>query len=385
MECITKLCTGCRTCELLCPTKSISMKSDSEGFLAPSINQVTCVDCGICQKCCPQNRDVKSLTPSSVYAFRYKVEDELYKSASGGAFVSIARYFIGNGGVVYGAAYVDADLHVAHIRVSNTDSLSQLQSSKYVQSNTLQTFMDVKKDLLAGFKVLYSGTPCQIAGLKVFLKKDFDKLLTVDLICHGVPSPLLFEKYIQWLSNKISKVEAYNFRDKSRGWGLSFKANSKKKVFKNKGVLDPYYFHFLEGNTYRECCYECRYCRKERVGDITIGDYWGIEKEHPDFFSAKGVSCVLVNTPKGKIAFNEVKEKQYCIDSSFDQVALHNGNLLHSTKRNEIRNQIYTGIKDKPVGKFFNENMAYPRPLAAKIKAIIPLKIIMIIKRLLLL
>lgn len=383
MNSITDRCTGCRTCEKVCPKQSISMITDIEGFLIPSIDQNTCIDCKLCQKRCPQNGLEVWKEPIAIYAVRDKNDKEIYRSASGGAFAVLANFAIEqHNAVVFGAAYIDENLHVGHLYIDDVNDLYKLQSSKYVQSNTLDTYAVVKKNLNDGRKVVYSGTPCQIAGLKSYINKDDENLLTIDLICHGVPSPLLFEKYLEWLSIKTSKIISYNFRDKSRGWGLKYKVKTKTKTKVLSGVLDPYYYHFLEGNTYRESCYYCRYCRKERVGDITIGDYWGIEKEHPNFFSTKGVSCVLVNTSKGMEAFSAVQEKLHCIESSFDQVALHNGNLLRSTKRNEIRNHIYDGIRNKPINQFFCENMVYPRSLKARIKSMIPSKIEMFLKKL---
>ena len=381
MKDITNLCTGCRTCEQLCPTGSISMESDQEGFLIPLINQSTCIDCQLCVKRCPQNHLMESKVPSSVYAFRYKEEEELLNSASGGAFIAIAHHVIESGGIVYGAAYIDDDLHVAHVKVDNIENLSRLQSSKYVQSNTLQTYKDVKNNLLLGRTVLYSGTPCQIAGLKSFLKKEYETLLTVDVICHGVPSPLLFEKYIQWLSKKISKIVCYNFRDKSSGWGLGYKARAKARALTLPGELDPYYYHFLEGNTYRECCYQCKYAKKSRVSDLTIGDYWGIEKEHPNFYSIKGVSCVLVNSKNGRVAFDSIQKDSYILESTFEKVSNENGNLLHPTKRSALRDNIYKGINSKDVDAFFSENLKFKKDIKSIVKAYIPGRLKMMLKK----
>lgn len=382
MEKITEFCTGCRACEQLCPTRSITMSPDKEGFLMPFVSQETCIDCLLCQKRCPQNSISASTTSSSVYAFRNKDDSTLFNSASGGSFVAFACYIIENGGVVYGAAYVDDDLHVEHIRVDNLQELVKLQSSKYVQSNPQNTYSEVLKDLQNGINVLYSGTPCQIAGLKSFLKKDYDGLLTIDLICHGVPSPLLFEKYIQWMSLHFSKIVEYDFRDKSAGWGLGYKYKTVDKSKAKPGVLDPYYYHFLKGNTYRECCYKCKYTKPDRIADITIGDYWGIEKEHPGFYSNKGVSCILLNSKKGELLFEKIRLYAYVLESTFDKVAKHNDNLLLPTERHSIRNSIYRGLNEKSLDMFFSENMKYPRSFMAILKSFISPKMILHIKRL---
>lgn len=379
---VNLLCTGCRACELKCSHHAITMIQDEEGFLCATIDMNKCTGCGLCLKICPQSYPVESHNPIAVYALRDKDDDEIYKSASGGAFAVLARTAIEKqNAVVFGAAYTDKDLHVGHIAISGIEKLSSLQGSKYVQSNTLETFKEVKSSLGEERRVIYTGTPCQIAGLKAFLQKDYANLLTVDLICHGVPSPLLFEKYLSWLSVKYSKVVKYDFRDKSGGWGLNMKAILISKTVKKRGILDPYYYHFLEGNTYRECCYYCRYCRKERVGDITIGDYWGIEVEHPDFLSTKGISCVLINTPKGIAAFDEMRGNVFHLESSFDKIARHNGNLLHPTHRKFIRNIIYDGIEDKALEVFFKNNLSFPVSIRSRAKAIVPMKTRLFIKK----
>lgn len=383
MDKITEFCTGCRTCEQLCPTNSISIRPDHEGFLEPVIDKMTCIDCGLCSKRCPQNK-LQVLSPSqNVYGFRYKDSNTLYHSASGGAFVALAKYILEQNGVVYGSVYVDQNMHVCHVRVDDLKDLKRLQGSKYVQSDTQHTFNEVLLDLKEGLKVLYSGTPCQIAGLKSYLNKNYDTLVTVDIICHGVPSPLLFEKYILWMSNKYSKIIEYNFRDKKGGWGLTAMASTKTKIIQRYCNLDPYYFHFLEGNTYRESCYKCQYARAERVSDITIGDYWGIEDEHPEFYSEKGVSCVLINTTKGEEIFKKIKDKAICIESTLEKVSHQNGNLNHPTNRNSIRDYIYNGINDKGLNDFFSDNMKFKIRFVDVIKSHVPSQLKIYLKKVL--
>lgn len=380
MDKITDLCTGCRTCEQLCAHKAIQMVEDNEGFITASINQELCVDCGLCQKRCPQNTPVEKSTTKSVYAIRLKDDEMLYRSASGGAFAGIAKAWIEEGGVVVGVVY-DKEWNAHHICATTMEELQQTQSSKYVQADTRQTYNEVKKLLQEGKRVLFSGTGCQIGGLKAFLHKDYDNLLTMDLICHGVASPLLFKKYIEWLGDKSgSPILEYDFRDKKGGWGLGYKYKYKCTYKYKNCTMDPYFFRFLKGYTYRESCFQCNYCKPERAGDITIGDYWGIEKEHSGFFNTKGVSCILINTDKGMNAWEKYNQLYHSIESTFDQVARHNGNLLHPTHRDTIRDHIYGGISE--TNWFANNFAASFRPsLKVKIKNMVPMWVRLMLKK----
>ncbi len=372
MDKITDYCTGCRACEQLCAHHAISMVPDKEGFLTACIDEDKCVDCGLCRKRCPQNTLVEKSSPQLSMAVRDKDDAELKASASGGAFAAVAKVILAHGGMVVGAAYND-DLTVSHIVVESAEDLPLLQSSKYVQSNTEATYRQVKEALKQGREVLYSGTPCQIGGLKSFLHRDYESLYTMDLICHGVASPKLFAKYLVWLGGKMKgKIIGYDFRDKSCGWGLDYMTKTKTKTKTKPSTLDPYYFHFLKGTTYRECCYRCRYCSKERVGDITIGDYWGIEKEHPDFYSTKGVSCMLMNTDKGVELWKMVSDKFYSLESTFEKVARANHNLSRPTNRSSLRDTIYQHIDDMEVNEYFATQLAIPFNVKARIKLLLP-------------
>ena len=320
--------------------------------------------------------------PQRVVAARYKNEKILYKSASGGAYAAIAEYVLRKRGVVFGVVY-DEKWNAFFTYAEKDEQLEPILSSKYVQADTRDSYAEVKKQLINGRKVLYCGTGCQIGGLKSYLQKDYDNLITVDLICHGVTSPLLFRKYIHWLGDKCGAlITEYDFRDKKGGWGLGYKYKYKYKYKYRNCNLDPYYYHFLKGNAYRECCYKCNYCSKGRCGDLTIGDYWGIEKEHPDFYSTKGVSVLLVNTMKGEKCLEECEHLFYLCESSFEKAAKHNYNLQNPTKRNDaIRNIFYDGID------YLNfEDLPYIRKFkpswASRLKAIAPLRLKLFFKQL---
>ena len=379
---ITDFCTGCRACEQLCPKNCISMKVSEEGFLFACIDESICINCGLCHKRCPQNNIQEKHEPLNVLAVRYNKDAELKNSASGGAFVAVAHEMLSQGGVVFGAAYLD-DWKVGHISVRTATELWKLQGSKYVQSDTQKTYAEVKAYLDEGKMVLFSGTPCQIGGLRAFLRKDYDNLLTIDLICHGVASPILFQKYIEWLGRTTKgKILYYNFRDKSGGWGLGYRAKTKTKT-KTKtrpANLDPYYYHFLKGDTYRECCYHCIYCTKGRVGDITVGDYWGIEKEHPSFYSTKGVSVMLLNTDKAVKWFELTKGMFHVQESTFEQASRMNHNLLSSTKRTDIRSTVYSKMNSMSTDEYFDTVLNVQVGLSTRIKGFLPMRIKLIFK-----
>lgn len=375
-------CTGCRACEQICPVHAIDMKSQHEGFIYPVIDNQKCINCGLCKSSCPSNqiREDAHRYPD-IYALKLK-SDEILNSASGGAFFGIARHIIENNGVVYGVAY-NPQWDVMHIRVDSLNDLPKLQGSKYVQSDTKNTFTQCKSDLSAGRTVLFSGTPCQIAGLYSYLKTDYPNLFTVDLICHGVPSPLLFKSYINWLEKKNkSHITEYNFRSKAGGWGLNLLTKTEKKTKISPPHFDPYYQSFLSGDTYRECCYVCKYSNLNRIGDFTIGDYWGIEKVHPEFNDKRGVSLIFVNSEKAKSLFTQVADLYHICQSKIELAIPEQSNLKGPTLRPAIRRTIYEGIESMDPYKYINKQLYCRIPISTKIKGLIPKKIKTGIKRL---
>ena len=371
-----KHCTGCRMCEQICPVSAIKMIENSEGFIEPYLDKAKCIDCGLCANRCPQLNNVKynKLNKIKTYAAKNKNVSEQKASSSGGIFSAIANYILENNGVVYGSAF-NKEIVVEHIRIVNKEELNKLRGSKYVQSNTKHTFKEVKADLESHKMVLYSGTPCQIAGLKAFLGKEYEKIYTVDFVCHGVPSPKLFFKYIKWLEEKNkSKIKNYEFRNKEKnGWGLTAKVtfeNGKVKYINSN--LDSYYKSFLEGKTYRECCYSCKYSNTDRVSDITLADYWGIENEHPEFYDEKGVSAILVNTIKGKEIINNIKDSIQLEDTTLEKILNKNKNLKSPTQRKKEREDIYKNIENMDFVTYIKNNLKYKRKIKDIIKSIIP-------------
>lgn len=349
METISKFrdkCVGCRSCEQKCPKQCITMKPNNEGFIYPNIDANICVQCGACIKACPVT-NVKNYRnkPQQVWAFKNKRTAEIMRSASGGAADVACGAVLRQGGIVFGAAY-DENLVVKHIGVTDETGRKKLQSSKYVQSDIQKCYIQARTALQHNQKVLFIGTPCQIAGLYSFLGGDQDNLFTIDLICHGVPSPKLFKKYLEYQSRTLKeKVLLYNFRSKDkRGWGTQYLIKTKTKTKTKILSLDKYGKHFMAGDCYRESCYQCSYANISRVADITVGDFWGIASCHPEFYSSKGVSSVFVNTDKGKELFELMKPCAEVLPVSLEDGLIKQGNLVKPTARTNARDTFYSDI-----------------------------------------
>lgn len=370
-------CVGCRSCEQVCPKKCISIHENEEGFLYPEIAADKCVNCGQCLTHCPA-QTVKMHTPMAAYGLKNKNTERIMQSASGGASDLIAQYIVSNHGVVFGCAYT-SELEVRHIAVDNSAELHRIQSSKYVQSDTGDCYAQAKEALKAGRTVLFTGTPCQIAGLFAFLGRDYEKLFTLDLICHGVPSPEFLRKYFAYKKRKLGEnLLKYNFRSKAhRGWGTQYLIETKTKTKTNLLSLDKYGKHFMSGDCYRECCYQCKFAGTNRVSDITVGDFWGIQKCDPEFFSEKGVSSVIVNTPKGQFLMENISQYADIISCSMDDVLIRQGNLVSPTKRPDARDTFYNNIKEDD----FIDRLKVGFCLKDRLKAVLPRKLTALLKR----
>ena len=372
-------CVGCRSCEQICPKKAIVMKENNEGFLYPYVNESECINCSLCVKRCPTQTMKNNVSnPKAVYAFRDKNNEQIMRSASGGVGALAAQSIIEKSGAVYGVAY-DELFNVKHIRIDNVDNLPMIQSSKYVQSDTNDSYSQALKDLKDGRIVLYTGTPCQIAGLYAFLGGDHQNLYTIDLICHGVPSPKFFKKYLEYQNKQTTgRVIYFNFRSKDkRGWGTQYLLKTKTKTKTKTLSLDRYGKHFMAGDCYRECCYQCTYANIHHVGDLTIGDFWGIGKSHPEFYSEKGVSSVFINTEKGQELFDEIKDNAWVIDATLEEAMVKQGNLVHPTKRPVERDTFYKNLDRDD----FIDNLKVGLQLKNRIKSILPRDMVRFMKR----
>lgn len=332
-------CTGCRACEQVCPVKCIKMIEDEEGFLYPEVDEKKCINCGLCKNICPQIKRKHRRTEKDVYAVKAKNSEDARKSTSAGVAYILSKNVLEKNGVVIGCAY-NNELEPIQLKVDDIEDLQKLRGSKYVSSNTLNTFQETKKILDEGKRVLYIGTPCQIGGLYAYLRKDYDNLITVDIVCHGVPSVRMFKKYIQYLEEKYkNKIINYEFRNKDKVfWGeFCIKITFKDKKIKYLNANDDFYYsNFLAGNTYRECCYKCEYANVDRIGDITLADFWGIEKINSEFFSKEGVSLVMVNTKKGVEVFNQIKELIVYRKHNEEEASRKNRKFKRANKKNSM-------------------------------------------------
>lgn len=332
-------CCGCTACENACNHNAITMQPDSMGFLYPVIDSTKCTDCGLCEKVCQFHsryyRYEKSETPLA-YSLRLKDEKQLLRSQSGGAFYALAKSLIEEGGIVYGAAFTN-DWKVSHQRVDNIRDLEKLRMSKYVQSDMRGVYAQIKGDLHLNSKVLFAGTACQVAGLKSYLPNRLqDNLYCIDIICHGVPSPKIWEDYLTYLEDKYkSKIMKACFRDKRFGWHgatESFLFNNGREIFRKTN--NRLYF---SGLSLREACSKCYFTNTKRVGDITIGDCWGLPKNSPFELDKKGVSLVLVNSIKGANLLTSIGSI-----ATMEPVSLENcmqEQLIHPTKLNPKHSQ----------------------------------------------
>lgn len=310
-------CCGCQSCMLSCPTNAIHMEIDEKGFSYPVINEEKCIDCGKCKKRCPLRNDIKQIDGQKVYALKNKNDKIRKNSSSGGFFFELAKRTIKENGIVYGAVY-NEKLDVIHSKVDNVDELYKLQTSKYVQSDINLCYKEIEENLNDKKLILFSGTPCQVFGLNKFLGKNYDNLITCDFVCHGVPSPKIFEDYKKSKEKKYkAKILSVNFRHKNENETQNIKIvfdNNKKYI--NSSKKDEYYFLFSKNYSLRDCCYKCKFANMDRVSDITMGDYWGISKYFKDFDDGNGVSLLIINTAKGLKIFNELQDKFYKEESN---------------------------------------------------------------------
>lgn len=345
-------CCGCRACGNVCPAKCISFCIDDEGFFYPSVNEDLCISCGKCRKVCPEINQFYNQEAEKCYAAFANDESERNAGSSGGIFGLLAEEILNDCGRVWGAAF-DSNLQLRHTCAADVDELKPLLRSKYIQSDTSGIYSQVLSDIKAGILTLFSGTPCQCNALWNFIG-DNPLLLTVEVVCHGVPSQDLFDKSIKWLeSKKHCKVSDFTFRSKYKGalhpHAFSYVKNCDGKTSEVKGLhyQFPFYFGFQKYMILRPSCYSCKWAKTERSADITLGDFWGIEKYDSALDSKAGISQVIINTEKGKLLFERLlKKNKIWVESIPIQYAVDNNACLKSpTKLSPQRKDFFDALK----------------------------------------
>lgn len=346
-------CCGCGGCSYVCPQKAITMEIDEKGNEFPNIDREKCVSCKLCiQKCAFQN-EKKYLEPYEGYAVVNNNQEQLCKSASGGAFSAIASHFIKGFNHFVCGSIMDYSSRICakHVLVNDSLELEDIYGSKYVQSSLLEAYSEIETKLKKGANILFSGTPCQVAQIKSMFGNYSKQLYTIDIICHGTPSRNVFSAYIDLLEKRNQgKVIDFKFRDKSYGWGKFGSYVIEREDRKEKIDLpqhkSSYYTYFMEGNLQRENCFNCPYSSSKRVSDLTIGDFWGIEKYEPNILKTnggildetKGISAVLVNSEKGKLLLEGIDATLLLV--KIDEIVLGNSQLRHTPPRGKLYNKV---------------------------------------------
>ncbi len=356
----SELCTGCSACVNACPVHCIDMTRDKMGFLYPQIDNERCMDCKLCEKICPVIHfpSLKIDDPPKTYAARYIDGEIRIASSSGGLFMLLSRYIILQGGVVFGASFDETFHKVEHIAVESISELCKIQGSKYVQSEMGHSYKVVEEYLKQDKPVLFSGTGCQIAGLKAYLSKDYDNLYLIDVVCHGVPAPEVWDDYLSFLEKKYrGKIKNISFRDKRNGWKnyslvITFENG---KTYSADRVKDPYMYGFLHDIFTRPSCSQCSFKGLERISDITLGDLWGAESIAPDLDDNKGTSLVMVSSEKGKQLFEEIEAdleyRQICIIDVIEK----NTAIVKSCNRYLDSMNFEKEFKSKPIIKLLKK------------------------------
>lgn len=355
-------CSGCTACMNICSHDAITMEKNEEGFLYPVRHNDICVNCGLCENICPFEHPVYKNDSPLVYAAYDKKERT--GSSSGGIFYTIARYVINQGGMVYGAAY-DDELKVKHRSARTIQELEALRGSKYVQSDLNDCFKQIKDELKKGTLVYFTGVGCQVAGLYAYLRKDYSNLLTSDVVCHGVSSQHLFNMHLNYIGAKYnSKVIKYSFRE-LKYWLTREKAimENGKILYKYDGNRSPYLYALGLGYSDRYSCFNCKFAKLPRQGDLTLADYWGVADFFPLLDTSHGVSLLLVNNSKGHNIFDKIKKQIVFYKSSLEDCVKHNINIIHPIEEPSIRKDFYNILEKDGYEKMANTILVCPEKM----------------------
>lgn len=365
--CYAELCTGCGACAGVCPVGCIRMVADAEGFLRPEVDGQTCIGCNRCQRVCPViNQPVTPEGETTAYA-AINTDDQIrYNSTSGGVFTLLGQWVLARGGIVFGAAYDEA-LRVVHCAAEHPDDLRRFRGAKYAQSQLMDVYHRVRSCLMGGRYVLFSGTPCQIGGLVSFLGEHPDKLILVDLICHGVPSPAVWQHYVRYRGEQDAagaRPIAINLRSKETGWpSYSIRFDYPNgAVYSATQAQDPYLRGFVGDLYLRPSCYHCKFKGSTRLSDFTLGDYWGVWNQLPEYHDEKGTSLVLLHTEKAKSIWEALASK--CRYQQVDVSAALAGNpsALLSSLENTNRRHFFGRYRQEDFAALVQELCPPPPP-----------------------
>lgn len=369
-----KDCCGCSACYEICPKKCIEFEVDEEGFLYPKINKNICINCGMCNKVCPLINDKYENKHECKAYVAYVNSDHIrLKSSSGGLFTVFSNYILKNKGIVIGAAF-DEDFSVKHIAIENKDDLYKLQGSKYLQSRMENMYSITQSYLNEGRLVLFTGTACQVAGLKNFLRKDYNNLFTIDVLCHGVPSPKVWEKYLNEKYKEYkSKLYSIFFREKKFGWknyALSLHFRNGNYLMKHDD--DSFFKLFLSEICLRPSCYDCHYKEFPRPSDLTMGDAWGIENHMPEMDDDKGTSVLITNSEKGNKLLSIIMDQLIIKEAQLDVVLPLNADSRKSVKPHKKRELFFDELDNKSIVDLVAlTNVSFLKKVLGKIKSIL--------------
>ena len=329
-------CCGCNACVQVCPRSCINRVVDEEGFSYPKVDTELCIKCDLCEKVCPYHNNISSVRPISVFSAVNEEESIRMESSSGGAFSALAKMVLKDKGRVYGAAF-NSDWEVHHIGICDEKDLYRLRGSKYVQSEIGSIYKEIKDYLDSGLTILFSGTPCQVKGLKLFLIKNYNNLITIEVVCHGVPSPKVWKVFLNEINTENKEITSIQMRNKSRGWS-SYSVEIKSEdesLFSDYARNCLYINGFIQNYSIRPSCFNCPAKAGSSGADITLADFWGIQTKEPLFCDNKGVSAILINTERGKRMVSSCD--LFLKESSIDAFVKENKSYLESAKANPNR------------------------------------------------
>lgn len=372
-------CCGCQACFNKCPKDAITMIEDEKGLKYPKIDKKKCINCGLCEKVCPILKKIKIKNEPKAYACLNLNDEIRIQSSSGGVFTAIASNIIDKGGVVFGATWNNDFSRVEHTYTENKDELYKFRGAKYLQSDIDKSYIKVKEFLDKGRYVLFTGTPCQIEALRSFLNRNYDKLYLQDIICHGVPSPKVWTTYKKFMEKKRSdsKTTSVYFRDKtSEGWNryhvkIQFNNN---ETYDAEHRKDIYMKAFLSNIALRDSCTNCKFKKENRVSDITLADFWGINNIKPDMNDEKGLSLMIVNSEKGKLLFEEISNMIRSTEVDFQTAIKPNPSMNTVSSRNSKSDNFFNDIDKIPFDELVKKYVPEPsisENMISKIKRLV--------------